>query len=1233
MFGLFLARFAMSTINKLAFRMIGLRLSSAIRLHYLEVLFGQSVHVLDTMPPGYAVGTITSTSNTLQLGVSEKLGVFVEYSSLIIAALVVAFTRNWELALVTFSGVAFIMVTVSILLPLALKGYRAQAKADFRASAIASEAFGSIRMIMAYGAEKRTAARYAEEVDDSKKHAQYISPLLSIQFGLVFLGAFSSFGLAFWYGTKLFLDGKVNDIGTIIVVLLCIMMMVFSFERVATPLTSISRASVAAAEFFTVIDAPLPYKGYFKDPDVSANEDIVFKNVTFAYPSRPHVKILDDLSLNIEAGKLTAIVGPSGSGKSTIVGLVERWYSLKQQTIIERMTHKNKLKDASSSDNSGGTLDTSEDEAEASTAIKLSGSVETCEKNLDDIDLKWWRSQIGLVQQEPFLFNETIYTNVAKGLVGTRWEEEPEERKRELVKEACIEAFADEFIDKLPAKYDTNVGDMGAKLSGGQRQRIAIARSIVRKPKILILDEATSAIDVRGERIVQAALDKVAQGRTTITIAHRLSTIKKADRIIVLQKGRVVEDGDHKSLISKEGGIYHGLVQAQALSLDDRADEDNTSDASIDEIGSLTRVKTGVSSSQGTREESDDSKDSKLKESGLFKSFGRLLYESQNYWYLMIITLIFAAGAGASVPLQSWLFARSISIFKYQDDPDELMDRADFSSTMWTVLAIGVGFAYFGCLRASTNMSALVRAKYQKQYFQTILLQKASFFDHPEHSHGTMTSRAVDDPKRLEELMGINMCMVYIGIFNIIGSTTIALIFAWKLALVAICVVFPINIIASFYRFRNEIRFDRMNGQVFAESSQFASESIGAFRTVTALTLEQPICRRFERLCNQHVLDAYRKARWVTPIFGFADSSTLACNSLIFYYGGRLLSRGEIDLTSFFVCLMAVMNAGESAGQGLSYGPNAAQVTDAANRILSARKTQIADDTEAERAFGDIRGGMKIELRNVGFTYPGRETPVFNDLSLTIEKGQFAALVGASGCGKTSIVSLLERFYDLNSGQILCNDTDIAGVNIYAYRKHLSLVAQEATLFQGTLRENILLGVNPTTVTEEQLHDACREASIHEFIVSLPDGYNTNIGSRGVSLSGGQKQRVSIARALIRDPQVLLLDEATSALDSESERLIQQAFERAGKGRTMIAVAHRLATVQNADVIFVLGEGKLLEKGSHTELLKKKGVYYQMVSCTAAILANPLYCISLHFVCQDANQDPLKQCESQALDR
>jgi ABC-type multidrug transport system fused ATPase/permease subunit len=402
------------------------------------------------------------------------------------------------------------------------------------------------------------------------------------------------------------------------------------------------------------------------------------------------------------------------------------------------------------------------------------------------------------------------------------------------------------------------------------------------------------------------------------------------------------------------------------------------------------------------------------------------------------------------VPIQAFLFASSIDLFKYAGDPPKLMSEAEFWSLMWTVLAIGVGIVYFGGFLSSTSMATVVRAKYQKQYFETILFQKASFFDEEDHSHGTMTSRTKDDPQKLEELMGVNMTMVYIAIFSILGSVIIALCFTWKLALVAICVVLPITAAGSYFRLRYELQFEKMNNAVFAESSQFASESFGAFRTVTSLTLEDSITERFEKLCQGHVITAYKKARWVSIIFGFADSSTMACQTLIFYYGGRLLARGELDVMDFFVCLMAIMNAGESSGQSLSFGPNAAQVTAASNRILDARESRLHDQVDDKPAFEHVEGGMKIELKDVGFKYQTRETPVFKNLNLTIEKGQFAALVGASGCGKTSIISLLERFYDLDRGQILCNDKDISELNIYSYRKHLSLVAQEATLFQGT---------------------------------------------------------------------------------------------------------------------------------------------------------------------------------------
>ena len=283
--------------------------------------------------------------------------------------------------------------------------------------------------------------------------------------------------------------------------------------------------------------------------------------------------------------------------------------------------------------------DTAEEkEAASKPRVALSGSIFVGDKNLNTVDLKWWRSQIGLVQQEPFIFNDTISRNVEYGLIGSQWENESPEIKQGLVQEACREAFADEFINRLPLGYETQVGDAGIKLSGGQRQRLAIARSIIKRPKILILDEATSSIDVRGERLVQAALDKVSEGRTTITIAHRLSTIKKADKIVVLQKGRVIEEGNHASLLSNPDGAYWALVNAQQLSMDETFPEE------ADKINADTLVR--VLSTAGSGIATDAEVKELYKRKSFFTSFGLLLYEQGGQWLWYSVLLVACMGAG-----------------------------------------------------------------------------------------------------------------------------------------------------------------------------------------------------------------------------------------------------------------------------------------------------------------------------------------------------------------------------------------------------------------------------------------------------------------------------------------------------------------------------------------------------------------------------------------------------------
>uniref|UniRef100_A0A8H7TLM0 ABC transporter n=1 Tax=Bionectria ochroleuca TaxID=29856 RepID=A0A8H7TLM0_BIOOC len=1175
---LFFVRWALSAINKFCFRMIGIRLSSAIRLHYLESLFAQPIHVIDSLPAGAPATAITGTSNTLQIGVSDRLGVFLQYMSTIISALVISFTWSWDLTLVTSSLLIYLIVLLCIFMPILIKGQAATLKSDAQGNSVASEALGVMRLVMSCGAQSRIFSRYQGWVIKAKKEGQKTAPIVGMQVGGMFFGVFGAFGLAFWYGTQRYASGHISNAGVVVVVLMSVMLIFNSVERISTPLIAVSKAMVAACEL--------------------TSEDLIFDNVVFEYPSRPGVKALDGLNLRIRSGKNTALVGPSGSGKSTIVALLERWYSLQSHYALPKVALAQGQTE-SSEDEKGGRV-TSDSETPSGPA--LSGSVSFGTINLEDIDLKWWRSQIGLVQQEPFLFNETIFKNVANGLIGTEYEDEPESRKRELVRDACNEACAHEFIDRLPEGYDTRVGDGGAKLSGGQKQRIAIARSIIKKPKIIILDEATSAIDVQSEKHVQEALERLVKNHTTITIAHRLSTIKKADHIVVLKRGQAVEEGTHQELLSNEGGVYSALVRAQALlGSGEGEDESLLTEPKIapgEKTDNLPRkalhtvqVKTSQRSNPIQRNR------------GFVYSLALMLSEQRAQWLNMTNLVISAMAVAAGTPLQAWLFAKAIAVFILEGD--ELRTKSNFWGLMWLALAGGFGIAWFSQTWNSVHLQYGISAAYKQQYFRDMLQQRLSFHDEEDNAHGTLSYRISSDAKQLEELFGLNLAAALTGIFTFTGCIIIALIFSWRLGLVAAFATMPVMVGAGLWRYRHEVQFDEMNSSVFKESSLFATEAIGSIRTVSSLGMERVINARYAKLLSEHVQTALRKAQWTAPVYGFADSVSLGCQALVFWYGGSLLSKGELSMDAFFVCFMAIMQGSESSSQILSVSPDFAQAIAAANRIRSVHESAVLNEKMFESGSGrseDLGGNVRLELKDVSFKYPTRNIPVFDHLNLCIEKEQYVAFVGPSGSGKTSIISLLERFYEPNQGggQILCNGVDIKDLSLSKYRNMLSLVPQEPTMLQGSIRDNILFGIaNPESISNEMIHDVCRDAFIHDFIVSLPEGYDTDVGQKGVSMSGGQKQRIAIARALIRNPKVLLLDEATSALDSESEKIVQAAFEKARKGRSMIAIAHRLSTIQDADVIFVLDQGQIVEKGTHFELMKKRGIYFTMCESQA----------------------------------
>ncbi|KAL1607999.1 ABC-type transporter tr06 [Paraconiothyrium brasiliense] len=1181
-------------------------IGAGIAMPLMNIVFGQFVgHFND-----YFLTNTTVTKQQFQSEVNKQ-ALYIVY--LFIAKFVMSYISMFT---VRISGLRmsaalrislpFIFVTYGVIFPPLMKEAKATQEILEQASAVAYEIFSSIRIVAAFGAEAKLATQHEVLLDKAKSQGRRVAPWMGLIMAPSMMAMYGTFGLTFWFGVRQYEHGHTSNVGDIVVVLFSVMTAVLLIGRIAGPAIAITKAATAATEIFATIDFAVPDISGLKEPDVSAEQAVSFENVAFSYPSRPNVQILDGLNAKFEAGKLTAIVGPSGSGKSTIVGLIQRWYEL-SGTVAKEVT-KDKTEDSAPADLLGNEPDKdkkakkAKKEKKAKSKDQKSAKADEKEKDVDlvriggtdlsEVDLKWWRSQIGLVQQEPFLFNDTLFNNVAFGLCGTRWQELSKEEKMKMVKEACKEAYADEFIDRLPQGYDTMVGESGIKLSGGQRQRIAIARSIIKQPPILILDEATSAIDVRTERIVQEALDRVSKNRTTIVIAHRLSTIKRADSIIVMRQGKLVEQGSHEELLQIENGVYHGLVYAQELAME--ADEEELEGAA------LTKTKTAETEKSDMVEAEEERPSSKEEPEWKDKSFlgsgGRMIMEQRHHTILYLFALMGILTAGAVYPVQAYVFANVIGIFTLTGQ--DFVHKGYFWAGMFGVEAAAVGVAYFAIGFCTHLVSVAITRYYRQEYLTNMLRQRIPFFDREGHSAGTLTSRVSGDSEQLQQLMSTEMSMAAIAVVNLVGSTIIAFVYGWKLSLVALFAALPPILAAGYLRLSLEQKFEKTNAAVFEESSQFGTEAVGAFRTVLSLIMEDMIANRYETLLRYHVKKAFSDARLGTIVFAASDSVELACMALAFWYGGTLLASYEYNQVDFFVIYMAIIQGAVAAGMWFSFAPNIAQATGAANRILSMRPARDAPPpTYAEIA--PSPNGVSIDFRSVQFTYQSRPTPVLNNLNISIQPGQFAALVGASGCGKSTTISLLERFYDATSGKVEYNGQDVTTLDPAKYRQNISLVSQEPTLYEGTIRENIALSVDKAT--DEEIHAACADAQIHEFITSLPDGYATRLGPKGMSLSGGQKQRLSLARALLRRPKLLLLDEATSSLDSESEKLVQEAIERAAGegGRTIIAVAHRLATIQKADIIFVLGSGKVLEKGDHQTLLRKRGVYYQMCQAQA----------------------------------
>ncbi|KAK8124828.1 ABC transporter [Apiospora kogelbergensis] len=1127
----------------------GEHISAKIREHYLESCMKQNIGYFDKLGAGEVTTRITADTNLIQDGISEKVGLTLTAVATFVSAFVIGFVEYWKLTLILLSTVVALMLVMGTGSQFIIKYNKHSIQAYALGGSVADEVLSSIRNAVAFGTQDRLAKQYDEHLIRAERYGFKVKATIACMVAGMMWVLYLNYGLSFWVGSQFLIDGDI-PLSKVLIIMMSVMIGAFNLGNVAPNIQAFGTAVAAAVKIYNTIDRVSPL-----DPSVDTGEKldhvegtIRLENVKHIYPSRPEVVVMDNVSLEIPAGKTTALVGASGSGKSTIVGLVERFYD------------------------------------------PVGGSVYLDGHDISTLNLRWLRQNIALVSQEPTLFGTTIYGNIKHGLIGTQHEHESDEMQKELIIEAAKKANAHDFISSLPEGYKTNVGERGFLLSGGQKQRIAIARAIVSDPKILLLDEATSALDTKSEGVVQAALEVAAAGRTTITIAHRLSTIRDAHNIVVMSRGAIIEQGTHAALLEKQGA-YFNLVNAQNIAAVNEltAEEQEAIDAQEEAL-----IRKASAKNEGYIEDPDDNIREKLNRSTTQASASsrvlqsRKAAEEEHKYGLWTLVSLIASFNKEEWKLMVWGCFWAIICGGAQKD-------SDFWSAMYLMLAFVQLIAFIAQGVAFARCSEKLVHRVRDRAFRTLLRQDISFFDKDSNTAGALTSFLSTETTHVAGISGVTLGTLLMVSTTLVSALILALVIGWKLSLVCIATI-PVLLGCGFFRFYMLAHFQRRSKTAYEQSASYASEAISAIRTVASLTREKDVLAQY-----QNALAAQQRASLISILkssilYAASQSLLFLAFALGFWYGGSLIGKHEYDMFQFFVCFSAIIFGAQSAGSVFSFAPDMGKAHQAAAELktLFDRKPTIDAWSQDGERLESVDG--TVEFRDVHFRYPTRpEQPVLRGLNLTVRPGQYVALVGASGCGKSTTIALLERFYDPIVGGVYIDGKEVSSLNVNEYRSFIALVSQEPTLYQGTIKENILLGANHEA-TDEAVEFACKEANIYDFIMSMPDGFNTVVGSKGTLLSGGQKQRIAIARALIRDPKILLLDEATSALDSESEHVVQAALDKAAKGRTTIAVAHRLSTIQRADIIYVFDQGRIVEEGTHSDLMRKNGRYAELVN-------------------------------------
>ncbi|MEU8773963.1 ABC transporter ATP-binding protein [Streptomyces sp. NPDC048606] len=982
-------------------------------------------------------------------------------------------------------------------------------------------------------------------------------------------------GLGGWMATR----GQVT-LGTFVAFSTYLAQLVGPVRLLAMVLTVAQQARAGVERVFDLIDTEPAIREGERELPADAPATVEFEDVRFGYdPERP---VLDGFSLTIAEGETVAVVGASGSGKSTVSLLLPRFY-----------------------------------DADAGT-VRVGGH-DVRELTYDSL-----RAAIGLVPEDSFLFSDTIRANIAYGRPDAGDEE---------VRAAARAAQAEAFIDALPAGWDTKVGEQGLTLSGGQRQRIALARAILTDPRLLLLDDATSAVDARVEHEIHEALRSVMAGRTTLLIAHRRSTLALADRIAVLDRGRLADIGTHEELERRSPLYRRLLTDPEALAAGSprtpdvpamaeferemkrdaecAIERDIEVEAEIDAepVNAKRRVADGVTPELWRRRDrvessplpgatpellaqvaalpptDDEPRVDERRAASAEDSYNlrRLL---RGFWAPLAISLglvALDAGSGLLLPI---LIRNGI---------DEGVEQAALGA-VWvaTGLALAVVLSQWVAQFAETRMTGRTgeRVLYSLRVKIFAQLQRLGLDFYERELTGKIMTRMTTDVDALSTFLQTGLVTAVVSVLTFFGILVALLVLDLELALIVFATL-PVLVIGTIvFRRRSVVAYELARDRVGLVNADL-QESVAGLRLVQAFRRQGAGRARFAERS-----DSYREARvrgqWLISVyFPFVQLLSSGAAAAVLIVGAGRVEAATLTTGALVAYLLYIDLFFAPVQQLSQVFDGYQQATVSLRRIQELLREPTTTPRPADpRPVSALRG--EIAFEDVRFQYGtaeerGEKGDALAGITLRIPAGQTVAFVGETGAGKSTLVKMVARFYDPTSGRVTADGTDLRELDLTAYRHRLGVVPQESYLFPGTVRDAIAYG--RPDASDAEVEAAARAVGAHDMIATLDGGYLHAVTERGRNLSAGQRQLIALARAELVDPDVLLLDEATAALDLATEAQVNRATDRLAGKRTTLVVAHRLTTAARADRVVVMDRGRVVEDGSHAELLARGGRY------------------------------------------